>query len=101
MEFLNKVELKGVVGRVTTTQVMDFSVTNFSLVTERVNEGRDGLLTTEVTWFNCTTYNEIDIHKGDKAHVLGRFRARRYTAEDGTERVSYEVVVLSVTILEK
>lgn len=99
MEFLNKVELRGVVGRVNTTQIMDFSVTNFSLVTERVNVGRDGMLTTEVTWFNCTTYNKIEIHKGDKAHVLGRLRVARY--EDGTERVSYEVVVNSVTILEK
>ena len=101
MEFLNKVEMKGVVGRVTTTKVMDKSVTNFSLVTERANVNKDGTQTIEVTWFNCTTYNEIDIHKGDKAHVLGRLRVRRYTTEDGAERVSYEVVVDSVTILEK
>lgn len=99
MEFLNKVELKGVVGRVSTTKVADKAVTNFSLMTEQVNVNKDGLQTTEVTWFNCTTFNEIAISMGDNAHVLGRLRIRRYTAEDGTERVSYEVVVDSVTIL--
>ena len=96
MEFLNKVELKGVVGRVTTTKVMDKAVTNFSLMTEQVNVSKDGLQTTEVTWFNCTTFSEIAISRGDNAHVLGRLRIRRYTAEDGTERVSYDVVVNSV-----
>lgn len=101
MEFLNKVELKGVVGRVTTSKVFDKSVTNFSLMTEQVNVNKDGLQATEVTWFNCTTFNEIAINKGDKAHVLGRLRVRRYTSEDGTERVSCEVVASSVTILEK
>ena len=101
MEFLNKVELKGVVGRVTTTKVMDKSVTNFSLVTEQVNTSRDGAQTTEVTWFNCTTWNEIAINKGDKVHVLGRMRQRRYVGQDGYERVIYEVVVDAVTILEK
>ena len=101
MEFLNNVELKGVVGRVTTSKVFDKSVTNFSLMTEQVNVNKDGLQTTEVTWFNCTTFNEIAISRGDKANVLGRLRIRRYTAEDGTERVSYEVVVDSVTTLNK
>lgn len=101
MEFLNKVELKGVVGRVTTTRVADKSVTNFSLMTERINVSKDGLQTCEVTWFNCTTWNEIAINKGDYAHCFGRLRQRRYTDQDGAERVIYEVVVDSVTILEK
>lgn len=101
MEFLNKVELKGVVGRVTTTKVMDKSVTNFSLMTEQVNVNKDGLQATEVTWFYCTTFNEIAINKGDHAHVLGRLRIRRYTAEGGAERVSFEVVASSITILDK
>ena len=101
MEFLNKVELKGVVGRVTTTKVMDKAVTKFSLMTEQVNMSEDGLQATEVTWFYCTTFNEIAIKKGDNANVLGRLRIRRHTAKDGTERVSFEVVTASVTILEK
>ena len=101
MEFLNKVELKGVVGRVSTTKVADKSITNFSLMTEQVNVNKDGLQATEVAWFYCTTFNEIAINKGDHAHVLGRLRIRRRTAGDGTERVSCEVVAASITILEK
>lgn len=101
MEFLNKVELKGVVGRVSTTKVADKNITNFSLMTEQVNVSEDGTQTTEVTWFNCTTFNEIAINVGDHAHVLGRLRIRRYIAADGLERVIYEVVVHSVTILDK
>ena len=101
MEFLNKVELKGVVGRVSTTKVADKNITKFSLMTEQVNVSDDGLQATEVTWFNCTTFNEIAINKGDHAHVLGRLRIRRYTTEGGTERVISEVAVHSVTILDK
>lgn len=101
MEFLNKVELKGVVGRVSTTKVADKSITNFSLITEQVNVNNDGTQTTEIMWFNCTTFNEIAINKGDHAHVLGRLRIRRYATKDGAERMSYEVVVDSVTILDK
>jgi len=100
MEFLNKVELKGVVGRVSTTKVADKNITNFSLMTEQVNVNKDGLQATEVTFY-CTTFNEIAINKGDKAHVLGRLRIRRYTAEDGAERVIFEVVADSVTTLNQ
>lgn len=101
MEFLNKVELKGVVGRVSTTKVADKSITNFSLMTEQVNVNKDGTQTIEVTWFNCTTFNEIAINKGDKAHVLGRLRIHTYTDQYGIGKTLYEVVVDSVTILEK
>ena len=101
MEFLNKVELKGVVGRVSTTKVADKNITNFSLMTEQVNVSEDGLQATEVTWFYCTTFNEIAINKGDHANVLGRLRIRKYTTEGGTERVICEVVAASVTTLER
>lgn len=102
MEFLNKVELKGIVGKATTTITPNGGyITKFSLVTERTTESEDGALVVETTWFQCTTHNEIAISKGDHAHVLGRLRIRKYTDQDGAERVIYEVVVDSVTILDK
>lgn len=101
MEFLNKIELKGVVGRVVETQIGDKSKTSFSLMTEDICSDAQGNKIVEVTWFNCSTFDDISIEKGDKVHCLGRIRALRYVDNSGAERMSYEVVTNSVTILQK
>lgn len=101
MEFLNKIELKGVVGKVTKTQIGDKSKTSFSLVTEDIYSDAQGNKIAEVTWFNCATFEDIPIEKGDKVHCLGRIRALRYVDNTGAERFSHEVITNSVTILQK
>ena len=101
MEFFNAVEIKGVVGRVTKTQAGELSIVNFSVMTERAYTDKKGTPTVETTWFNCVSYNDVPIDKGDNVHCLGRFRARRYTDNSGAERICYEVVTNSVTILQK
>ena len=100
-EFLNAVEIKGIVGRVTRTQVGETTFVNFSVVTEYTYTGKEGTTMIETTWFNCVSFKNIPIDKGDYVHCLGHFRARRYTDNSGVERISYEVVANSVTVLEK
>ena len=99
MEFLNKVEIKGIVGYVAINKVSDKSITNLSLVTETCANS-NGALTIEVTWFNCVAFMELEIAKGDKVHVIGRIRTRRYTDQDDNERVSMDVVVQSLEKIE-
>ena len=100
-EFLNAVELKGIVGRVSKTQTGETSIMNFSVVTEYSYIDKKGTPTVETTWFNCVSFKDVPIDKGDYVHCLGRFRTRRYTNNSGEERVSYEVVTNSVAILKK
>lgn len=99
MEFLNKIELKGVVGKVAKTQIGDKSKTSFSLMTEDICSDAQGNKIVEVTWFNCSTFEDISIEKGDKVHCLGRIRALRYVDNTEAERISHEVITNSVTIL--
>lgn len=101
MEFVNAVEIKGVVGRVTKTQAGELSIVNFSVVTEYAYTDKKGTPMVETTWFNCVSFKDIPIDKGDHVHCLGRFRARRYTDNSGAERTCYEVVTNSVTVLKK
>ena len=96
MEYLNKVELKGVVGRANVTNYGDMNVTTFSVVTEYAYENKSGVSTLEMTWFSCTAYKALDIAKGDRVHVEGRFRTRKYLDQENVERVSYDVVVNKV-----
>lgn len=108
MEFLNKVQLRGVVGRATINAYGENRVCNFSLVTEYVNKHQDGTADIECTWFNCKVWEgkndlpAIDtISKGAKLELTGRFTARRYTTESGEERISYDVVVKDWKLVEE
>lgn len=106
MEFLNKIEIKGIVGRATMQTYGDTYVSNFSVVTEYCSKDKSGLLTTETMWLSCvatTQYNEelFTIQKGDHVHVIGRLRLRRYTDADGNERTLNEVVVQSVEKIDE
>lgn len=98
MEFLNKVELKGIVGSVHNVVFGLHPAKRFSLVTEHTSKDADGRAVIETTWFNCTytpADNEIhaEIAKGDKVHLIGRLRARSYTDQDNNPHYVFEVVV--------
>lgn len=96
-EFLNRIELKGVVGRTSTTEIGDRTVTRFSVMTQYVLRNPDGTETVEVTWFYCSTFDSVALDKGDRVHVIGRFKSVRYINEQGEERTAYEVVANSIT----
>lgn len=106
MEFLNKIEIKGVVGSVHTQTFGLHSATRFSVVTEYSHTSKDGTPTTDVTWFNCTTIPaEIPLHgeikKGDKIHLVGRMKARNYTDQHNEPHYVFEVVVQHYEILSE
>ena len=97
MEFLNKVELKGIVGKVQTTEVSQNKVTNFTVITETSNgHWSESMWIFVVAWDNATAQS---IGKGDNVHVIGRFRQRRFNAQDGVERTVYEVIATEVNKL--
>lgn len=39
--------------------------------------------------------------KGSYAEVAGRLQSRKYTAQDGTERIAWEVIAYDVTIMTR
>lgn len=104
MEFLNRIELVGVVGRISRQTISDRTVANFSLVTEYSFKDKSGNAIVETTWHNVVAWQNGEmpldlIEKGAHVCVHGRLRCRRYTSESGEPRTIYEVIAQSINIL--
>ena len=106
MEFLNKIELRGVVGRAEITTPGDTRKCRFSVVTEYCYR-QNGEPVVETNWLHlgaCEGTNKPDLEQlqpGTRVYVVGRIRTYKYTAADGTERSNWEVIANRVEILQK
>lgn len=109
MEFMNRIQLRGVVGRADVNSFPnDSRVCNFSVVTEYGGVDKEGNSVSEPTWFNVSIWsrdgaqlNLYDIQKGLWVEVTGRLRLRRYITQSGEERVSPDVIARTVKILPR
>lgn len=109
MQFVNKVELLGVVGKVNRQQVAVESgemkeVIRFSVVTEASCKDKEGQAMIDVTWFNCCAWGAPGAfdyaQKGMVASVHGRLRQVKYINIAGVEHEMYEVLCSEVTFSE-
>ena len=107
MEFLNKIELKGVVGTSKIANCGPTTACNFSLATEYAYKGQDGGIIIDTLWIQVCACGPKPgwpdlggIQKGSKVYVQGRLRAKRYCDAQGIDRVCYEVVAQELKLLE-
>ena len=108
MEYLNRIDLAGVVGTSSIKMVGDSTICRFSLATEYSYSGHDGGIIIDCTWFNICVFDgkgiKCDLNqivRGSKVHVIGRFRCGRYTDAQGNDRSCYEVLASEVEIMEE
>ena len=108
MEFLNRIELRGVVGRADINSYNGNQVCNFSVVTEASAYDREGNSIIEPTWFNVSAWSGVQgvedlgqIKKGMWVRVVGRLRVRKWVTQDNEERSSNEIPARLVEILPK
>ena len=104
MEFINRIELVGVVGRISKQTFSNRMVANFSVVTEYSYKDKTGCAMVETTWHNVVAWQNGDmpldlIERGTHVCVQGRLRCRKYTSESGEQRTTYEILAVSVNIL--
>ena len=105
MEFINHIELAGVVGRVRIQQVVDRIVANISLITEECYKDNSSCAVIETTWHNVVAWQSADmpsldsIERGSHLNVQGRLRARRYSDANGDSHILYEVVAASIRLI--
>ena len=105
MEFLNRIELRGIVGTAALNRIGDSQVCRFSLATDYSYKDRDNNPVVDTTWFNITAWegkNMPDLRlitKGVIAQVTGRVRTFKFTMADGAERSGWEVMARRVTLL--
>lgn len=99
MDYINKIEMLGIVGY---TQLASFGKNDairFSLLTSSVFRAYGGAVN-ENLWINVVAWGEPGsfdaVSKGDIAHVIGRLRSKTYTGNDGQERQIFEISATSV-----
>ena len=101
MEYLNKIELQGVVGRVSVQSLGTACVMRFSMAVNRCYQLSNGNPVVETTWFDCSKSYPADepaleLKKGDCVYVLGRLNIERYTDQEGVERQTTNVICRKV-----
>ncbi len=104
MEFINRIKLVGVVGRISKQTFSNRMVANFSVVTEYSFTDKTGGAVVETTWHNVVVWQNGDmpldlIERGTHVSVQGRLRCRKYTSESGEPRTFYEIIASGVNIL--
>lgn len=102
MEFLNKIEIRGIVGQVSFAEVGEKRHANFSVCTQYAYKNQSGEAVVETTWFNVSAWegpkNGIDnLQKGAQVFVSGRIRTRYYEG-NGCERNLQEVEAQEVRV---
>lgn len=107
MNYINKIEIAGVVGAVNVSNVSGTKVARFSVMTENSSTSKDGGWVVETCWFPCVAWDGgkitgLDkIQKGSKVYVCGRVRVRRYVDSEGNDRQCWEIVANELKLLEE
>lgn len=100
---VNKVILIGNVGRdpemkATTggTPLVTFSIaTSYGAGDNRQTEWHK-----IVCWSKLAEFSEQYVRKGRKVYIEGRIQSRKYTGNDGVERVSFDIVANQIDLLD-
>ena len=106
MEQLNKVELVGIIGSVSISQLGDKQSAKFSVATNVTYSSPDGSPIIETTWMAVRCFEGenvvhlLKLQKGLPVRVTGRLRNSRYVSQNGEERYVTEVIARSVELLE-
>ena len=108
MEFLNRIELQGIVSLKKIQSYGDKSSVLFNMVTNYAYTSKDGMPVIDTTWFQVLAWEgkaisretAEAIDKGSWVRVTGRLRMYHYTTAEGTNQTAYQVVARKVDIVE-
>ena len=104
MEQLNRVELRGILGVLRVMSVGETRYATMSVATNYYYKDAEGCPTIETTWHLVTAWEGkacadlSSLQKGDKVHVIGRLRNRKYVDNAGIERAQIDIIA---NLLEK
>jgi single-strand DNA-binding protein len=104
---MNKIMLIGNLGRDPEMSYTPngLAVTRFSLATSRVTKSPTGERQEETQWFTIVAWQKLAeicnvyLHKGSKVFIEGRLQTRKYTGNDGIERMAVEVIASEMEML--
>ena len=104
-QYINRVELQGIVGTSKVISIGDKKAVRFSLATNYAYKDKEGYPVIETTWHACSAWAEKDddltkYRKGTPLYIEGRIRNIRYTDASGCERTTQEVVATKIERVE-
>ena len=104
---LNRAQIIGHLGRDPETRAVgETSVCSMSIATTETRKGKDGKQVDTTEWHRVIAWGRTGevcqqyLRKGSKAFAEGRIQYRKWTAKDGTERVTTEIVADRVILLD-
>ena len=106
MEQLNKVELRGTLGVIRLQNVGEAKYATMSVATCYCYKDAEGCPVIETTWHLVTAWEGKDcedlasLQKGDKVHIIGRLRCRKYVDITGIDRTQMDIVANHVKRIE-
>ena len=104
MDFINRVELQGIVGKVRESMITDVKVYTFSMLIEHVYQSKDGFSTIESTWVSIHAYGDIvdgTLEQGKFAKVTGRLRNQSLIDASNRERTIDFILADSVQVFNQ
>lgn len=107
MSSYNRIIIVGNLGRDPETRYTPNGdpITSFSVATSERRKGANGEAAEETTWHNVQAFGRTAevaseyLRKGSKCLVEGRYRSRKWTDKEGSERLSFEVICDRVVLL--
>lgn len=102
MEFINKIEIQGIVGSCNVRKVGGTSVANITIATNQTFQGPNGI-TIETTWHSVKCWSgkniaDLDsLRKGDGVRITGRLRNEKYISTTGEEIHQTSILATSLS----
>lgn len=105
---LNKVQL---IGNLTRDPELRYTpqgtaVCTFGVATNRQWKTESGEMKDEAEFHKIVAWNQLAeicskmLHKGSRVYVEGRLQTRKWTAQDGSEKTTVEIVISDMLVLE-
>lgn len=108
MEYINRIEIRGKVGKVGITTVGSYRCSRMSVMTNYFFSDLAGNNLIDTTWFTVSAWDDnpqakdaFEAGEGDAIHIIGRIRINKYKAPNDSERTAVEVIAQSVKIVRE
>ena len=100
MEQLNKIEVIGMVGRTSSTNIGGKECQRFTLCNNTSHTGADGIMVIDTLWLSVISWEGPQVEKGEWVKVTGRLRMNSYVNDAAIEVRVPEVIAQTVEILK-